>query len=390
MTAAISIDGHGLTALRVIVSNNGPWVAECDLQENPTLGALVTIRAGGLTLVGTTRHGGEYGLQRKVRVVAGAAGWSTEVPPKSYHNDAGVKAQLIAEDVARACGETLGTFIPGVERVGRDFTRAAGVAARTLEQAAGGAVWWVDYAGITHVGPRASGAAIASERCQTLAYDPRSRVATLAPDDPADVSIGSTLAQLPDQGAIREFQLEITPERVRVTAWLSTGDNDSGKLASIVRGIVHRTTDLQLWGHYKYRVVRMLGDGRVDLQLVRAAPGLPDVATVSQWPGIPGAAPQLTPSAEVLLAFIDGDPTQPIITHYSGQGGAGFVPAQLVLGGDAGPPAARSGDAVEVLLPPATFSGTVAGVGAVSGVIIWPAQKAIGTITAGSAKVSIA
>lgn len=385
----ISINGHGLTALRVIVSNNGPWIAECDLQESPTLPEQVTIIAGGLRLQGTTRHGGEYGLQRKVRVVAGASGWSTEIGTRGYHNDAGVKARLVAEDAARACGETIGQFVPVTERLGRDFVRASGVAARALEIAAGGNPWWVDYEGTTHVGPRARVGTIASERCQVLAYDPRSRIATLAPDDPADVAIGATLGQLPNQGSVREFQLEITAAQLRVTAWLSIGDSDYGKLANAVRGIVNRANDVRLWGHYRYRVVSQRSDGRVDLQCVRNAAGLPDVATISQWPGIPGLVPRLTPSSEVLIAFIEGDPAQPVLTHYAGEDGAGFAPVSLVLGGSDGPACARVGDAVEVLLVPGTFTGTINGLSAV-GVITWPAQKMEGTITTGSTKVKVA
>lgn len=385
----ISINGYGLTSLKLLVANNGPWIAECELQEAPTLPERVEIRAGALTLSGTVRHGGAYGLQRRVRVVAGAAGWSDEIKAKSYHNDAGVKAALVAQDAARECGEVIGTFIPAAERLGRDFVRASGVAARALEIAAGGNPWWIDYAGITNVGPRANGAPLTSERCQVLAYDPRQRIATLSPADPADVAIGATLALLPSEGSIREFQLEISAAQLRVTAWLTTGASEAGRLAGIVRSIVDRTQDVRLWGMYRYRCVRQLDDGRVDLQAVRLSPGLPDVATVSQWPGLAGAYPKLAPSAEVLIGFIEGDPAQPVITHYAGVDGAGFVPTQLILGGGDGPPAARQGDAVEVLLPPANFTGVI-GVAQAVGVLTWPAQKALGTITAGSSKVRIA
>lgn len=384
----ISINGHGLTQLRVLVSNVGPWIAECDLQENPTITDRATIRAGSLTLTGTVGRGGEYGLQRRVRVVAGAAGWSNEIKSKPYHNDAGVKARLVAEDAARECGETLGQFIPTDDRLGRDYVRSAGVAARTLEACSGGVPWWVDYAGITQVGPRAA-VDISPDRVQVLSYDPRSRIALLAPDDPTDVAIGGTLPQLPSQGVIREYQIDISPKQFRVTAWLSTGENESGKLASIMRRIIQRTTDAPLWGLYRYRVVSVAGDGRLDLQAVRKASGLPDVATVSQWPGIAGTASKPAPSSEVLIAFIDGDPTQPIVTHYSGQDGAGFVPTSIVLGGSDGPNAARVGDDVEVLLPPGTFTGTIGGAPA-TGVIVWPASKTMGSITSGSGKVKIA
>jgi hypothetical protein len=92
----------------------------------------------------------------------------------------------------------------------------------------------------------------------------------------------------------------------------------------------------------------------------------------------------------VLVTFIDGDRGQPIVTHFAGVDGAGFVPVAIVIGGDPGAPAARQGDAVEVLLPPAVFSGSIAGFGAASGVLTFPLNKATGIITAGSGKVKIA
>lgn len=393
MTAVFTIEGHPLKALRVIVANIGPWVAECDMQDDIAVSGVVRIQAGQLTLVGTVQLDGTYALQRRVRVVAGAAGWSNELRARSYHNDAGVKCQAIAADAARECGERLGVFVPQAERLGRDYVRTTGQAARALEAACGpGVAWWVDTAGVTHAGPRPA-VQLAPERYTVLAYDPRSRLATLATEDPADVVIGAQLTALGVTGTVREYQLEIAPAQVRVVAWLSEAANEPGRLAGLVRSVVARATDARVHGMYRYRVVSVAGDSRLNLQAVRAVAGLPDVATVSQWPGVAGAKCTPALSSECLVSFVEGDPAQPVVLAFTGPDGQGFAPQAISLGDQSGPPAARVGDAVEVLLPPAVFNGTLGVPPAgtpITGVITFPSAKAEGAITGGSAKVQIA
>jgi hypothetical protein len=81
---------------------------------------------------------------------------------------------------------------------------------------------------------------------------------------------------------------------------------------------------------YRYRVVRMVAN-RAELQAVRKGAGLPDTLPVSIHPGMAGLAANLTPGALVLVAFIEGDPTQPIITHFATQDEPGFLPVSLAL-----------------------------------------------------------
>jgi hypothetical protein len=174
-----------------------------------------------------------------------------------------------------------------------------------------------------------------------------------------------------------------------MVAWCGGGEHELGRLAALMRTIARRATDGPLWGKYRYRVVSQAADGRVDLQAVRKDAGLPDAKLVRQWPGVAGSALELAPGAEVLLEFIEGDPAQPIITAYTGRGGTGFVPTSITLGGETGNLAARQNDAVEVLLPPAMFTGSIGGSPA-SGVLSFTSNVALGVITGGSPKVKVA
>jgi hypothetical protein len=388
-----AINGQRCTSVTLTVGNVGPWHADCDLEADPDLSGRVELAIGTLKLSGTIdpRTSDAYGLQRRVRVVGGAGGWGAPVDPKAYANDAGVKARTVAEDVARAVGETIGDFVPRDERVGKAYVRQIGPASRTLEDVLGGVAWWVDYAGVTRAGPRPA-VPVAASSYQVLAYDPRDRIVTLGVDDPGAVGIGSVLSErLEAPVTVRSLELRVTAGELRVLAWCGGGESTYGQVTGLLRSIAQRATDRQLYGLYRYRVTRMAGD-RVELQAVKRIVGLPDLLPLSMWPGIAGAHAELAPSAEVLVTFIEGDRAQPVVTHFAGKDGTGFVPTRLTLGGVDGANAARLGDAVEVLLPPAVLSGTamMPGPTPISGVLTFTGVKALGVITAGSAKVRIA
>lgn len=348
MTEAIlAVNGHPLTKVRLTVGNTGPWHAECDFEVAPELAGRVTLAIGALQLSGTIapEQDGTFGLQRKCHIVAGAGGWSGELVPKGYHNDAGVKARNVAEDAAREVGETLGTFVPRAERIGVDYVRQVGPAARALEDVIGGAPWWVDYAGLTHVGPRPP-VVLPESAYEVLAYDPRARVVTLAVDDPGAMQIGAVLSERLDvPQTVREFELSVTAEAIRVKAWCGGADDASGHLVGVLRALAARFGDGKLLGKYRYRVVRMAGQ-RVELQSVRRSVGLPDLLAVSMWPGVAGAHAELAAGAEVLVEFIEGDRTQPIVSHFAGADGAGFVPVSLTFC-ESTQRVARQGDLVQ-------------------------------------------
>jgi hypothetical protein len=351
--AYATCNGQRISAITINVANVGPWIAEIDFEESPDVSGAVTIRIGdGLTLRGTViaSQDGTHLDQRRCRVVGGAGGWGRFVGRKNYHNDVpgGVKSRLVAEDAAREVGETLGDFAPETERVGKDYVRSVGTASRVLEHVIGDVPWWVDYEGRTCVGTRPSVPVTLAEGYDVLQYDPRNRVLTFSIERPELVSIGLVISQPPLEApqTIREFDLHVEPDGTRVVAWCGGSDNERGRLAGLMRTIARRATDDALYGKYRYRVVTMRGDGRVELQAVRKAAGLPDVQPISMWPGVAGAHAELAQGAEVLVEFIEGDPTQPIITHFAGVDGAGFVPVSLAFCGSV-QAAARQGDLVQ-------------------------------------------
>lgn len=343
MTAAYAMVGDArAVGVTLHVASTGPWFADVELEGAPDISGRVELRLGDTTLSGTVLplESGVHMERRRMRIVAGAGAWGSLLAAKAYHNDAGIRALLVAQDAARESGETLGDdFAPALDRLGIDYVRRAGRAARALEDAAGGATWWVDYAGITRVGTRPSSAARTRAYIVTE-YDPRARIVDLAldDDDVSLVGIGTILSEgLEAPQTVRELEIDVGPDRMRVRAWCGGQASARGMLLDAIRAIVAAETDRYIYGPRKYRVIRMAGTPeattgwRVHLQAVRRSSGLPDIEPISMWPGMAGLHARLTPGAEVLVEFIDGEPTQPIITHFVGNDGESWSPVELVL-----------------------------------------------------------
>lgn len=383
--ATITVAGYPIVSGRLYVSSLGTWVADFDLVEDAPISGVVAVQCGTLSLRGTVQasRSGTHALQRAVRIVGGAGGWGSILTAKGYHADNGIKALLVAQDAAREAGETLGSFAPSSPTVGIDYVRQVGPASRTLEDVIGDVVWWVDYDGVTHVGEREASTPTEGSY-QVLDYDPRQRLATLAVDDIAAVGIGSVLSEgLDESQTVRELEVQIDAGRLRVLAWC--GESLRGRLHAALQSIIKRTTDDQIHGMWKYRVVEVAGD-RVKLQIVNRRTGLPDLIPLSMWPGVAGAHATLAPGAEVLVEFIEGDRAQPIVTHFAGKDGVGFVPVKLALCDADGtaPLAARVGDEITVTFDTGTFLTS-----ANTPVYNTVPLSFTGTITSGSLRVAI-
>lgn len=332
MTAFATVDGYPLVSARVHVPARGPWFADVEFESAPDVSSRVTLRLGELELVGTIdpTHDGTHAEHRRSRIVAGAGGWGRLLAPKAYHNDAGIRVRTVAQDAAREAGEELADDPLLEERIGIDYVRQAGPASRVLEDALRGAGWWVGYDGVTRVGTRATTTA-AANTYEVLEYVPDERVVVLAVDDLRAVGVGSVLTdRLDTPQTVSELEINVSADVVRMRAWTGGGEASRGRIEDAMRAIVRRAVDDRIWGLWRYRVVRMSGD-RVELQAVRRDAGLPDVLPVSMWPGLAGAHAELTGGAEVLVQFIEGNRTMPIITHFAGKDGAGWAPANVIL-----------------------------------------------------------
>lgn len=353
MSAAAPLQFATLAGYRVIrgtlsVPGSGAWVADVVLDVAPAdaLTGLVTLRLGDLELVGTVvpSASGAFVEQGWYRVVAGAAGWSRIIGELAYHNDLGIDVSQVVLDAAAEVGESVGSLAATVpaQVEGVDFVRERGPASRVFGQVLdAGSTWWVDFAGVTHIGARLPATPDAGSLLELLDYHPAQRVAIFAADNPASMKIGLTVTdpRLAAPITVRAFDVELG-ETLRIRAWVqesaTVGGPDQPRILRALRAIVRETFPrLSYLGLTRYRVVSMVA-GRASLQIVNpdlAERRLPDQTLVKLAPGAPGLSAVLTPGAIVLVTFADGDPSLPVITHFASPGDPAFRPVSVELAG---------------------------------------------------------
>jgi hypothetical protein len=214
-----TVNGNRATRLVLRIPRVGPWVADVDFDQRvSTITGAATITIGALTMTGTFTRAGSWQLQSTARIVAGAGGWSKIVKARHYHSDAGVKLGLVAGDLARDCGETIGVIAEPSRRLGTSFARVSGVAGHLLTAATSHGSWWVAADGLTHVADR--GQTEIATAYEVLDYSPRERVATVTTDALEGITVGSVLrARLDEARVVRELEVTIASGKARMMCW---------------------------------------------------------------------------------------------------------------------------------------------------------------------------
>lgn len=391
--AFASLNGYPVAGLTLHAAEQGPWWAEVDLEnvaEKITAGPGAKLVINGVTLSCAVDHVGTHGQAKACRVVGGAGGWGAAVAAHGYANDAVVKARAVADDAARAVGETIGAFEPGKERLAANYARQAGTASIALEDAAGGSIWWVGYDGKTNVAKERPTSKAAPGSYEVLAFNPRTQVVELGVTG-LTVGVGSVISDRLDAPAtIRAFTLKLTERKLTMVA-VCGEPRSANQIEQLFRLIIERVLDSRLYGKYRYRVVAMGTDGRVDVQSVAKSARLPDLLRIEQWPGVAGAHATLSDGSIVVVEFLEGRRDLPVITGYAGKQASNYVPVLLTLGGDDNAQeVACKGDSVECLFPPMVVTGTML-VGVVptpfTAVAMQPTGKLLGAITTGTNRV---
>lgn len=218
MSLYVSVDGKRATSLTLRVPFAGVWLADVELDDDSPLTGRVDIKLGTATWTGTVvrAYAGAFAMRTCARIAGGAGGWGTLLRPRHYHDDNGVRTALVVRDAAREAGETLGTVTYASATIGTDFVRRRGPAARVLEQVLDDTPWWVAADGTTRIGPRQSSDLAA--KYDLLNFDPRTKVAIMAMDDPAIIGIGSVLRGRAEL-RIAELEFVVSGGALRVHAW---------------------------------------------------------------------------------------------------------------------------------------------------------------------------
>lgn len=222
-----SINAKRVNQGTVRIPSAGLWVADLELDSSVSVGGpAASLVLGALTMSGTVSdvRSGTFGEARKVRVVGGKGGWSKEIPPKHYRNDAGIRKSTILNEVASLAGETLNIQFPDSEKIGPQFVRVSRdaqgrpiPASTVFAQVVPAYVWWADFAGITQVAAsRPTSEVPLGKTLEVLEFDARHKTAVLAGDFDA-VSIGTIIrTRLDSPLTVREIVYSISRDESRI------------------------------------------------------------------------------------------------------------------------------------------------------------------------------
>lgn len=317
-----SLDGITVTSCRVQLPAWGVWYADVEIDQPTTLAGPVTLTLADLALKGTIVAGGAWQGRARYTIAAGAGAWGAPIAARHYGADNGVKASKVLTDVAADCGETLGTLPASL--VGTAWTRESGPASLALEllYPAG---WYVDEAGVTQIGARA--ASIYDGAAARISRDDSISKLVLASDSIAGLLPGVSV----DGVTAIDVEHAIVGGKLRTTIW---GGTTGDRRLNAMRAIVERlTANLRYRGVWEYRVVRASGE-RWDLQCVRKSTGLPDLRRVRARPGVAGCKSDLALGSLVLVSFVNGDPSRPVVIGFDDAEAPGFVPTETTIDAD--------------------------------------------------------
>lgn len=316
-----TLDGHRVTAARVEIPAWGLTWADVTLDEEAALSGPVTLIVGDLTIKCAVAAGGPSNGTSRYRVVGGAGGWYREIPAKHYANDAGVKYSTILRDAARAVGETIEA---PAGSPGTAFEREKAPAARVL-QLLFREGWYVGEDGITRTGARTV-ATFDGTAARTL-VDPLRGIIELAGDSIAALLPGVTV----DGITASDVHHVLDAGKIRTTLWGARAGFASRRLAAQRRLFEQLFPDYRYRGVYEFRVVQQNGE-RLDLQPTRTSLGLSDMRRVRVRAGIPGARAEHTLGSLVLVAFVNADPTRPVVVGFDDPESPGWMPQELDFG----------------------------------------------------------
>jgi hypothetical protein len=241
----------------------------------------------------------------------------------------------LLSDVAREAGETI-EGLPDT-RLGPHFARRAGTASAALNTLAPRA-WRVDFDGITRIGKRP--ASTYSGKAPRTRVDPNAAVIEIATDTLAGLLPG---VSIDGSAPATDVEFSINADRITARVWASS--RSSRVLSALERAVLALFPDMPYRGAFEFRIVTQSGE-RLNLQPVRSAHGLPELANVPVRAGMAGLRALHLPGSLVVVQFLDADPSRPIVTGFDDPEAPGWHPLELDLGGPGALGVARIGDAV--------------------------------------------
>lgn len=347
-TASVTLAGHPATALQLGIPGVGLWYANVDLAEEVQLAGPVTLQVLNTTWQGAIIAGAAVDGRARYRIVAGRGHWGLDLAARAYANDAGLTDAKLIGDAANEAGELVAN-IPNNTR-GPHFNRPQLPASFVLNLLAPQA-WYARPDGVVTFGVRP---ALPASTLPIIDRNPQTRSVTLlAVDSLAGLAPGVAT----EFGPTADLEISLEPEAVGVVARLYAAANTpSRRVQALARMLAALDPNARFRGVFEYRVVNQTGE-RLNLQPVRSRDTLPDLGRVPVRAGVPGVKALHKPGSQVLVAFLDADPSRPVVVGFDSPEAPGWMPTTLFVGEGATLGAARLTD--PVIAGP--FAGTITG-----------------------------
>lgn len=314
---AFTVGRIPISSCLAVLPSQGVWSVRAVLTggQLPPDG-VVTVQLGDLALVGTQTRRALQAGRAEVHVVGGAGGWSRDVQRRGYRSDGGVLLRDVAADLAAEAGEVLVVEPAVVDDVlGYAWTRPAGAAAAALSEL--GRPWWVDPAGITHLGPRTY---VQRQARLVLAdpYVPSARRATIvSPDDAfAAVQPGSTVTVDGVTLQIDACTILVDDSGARALVQASAAERWGALLEALQERARRAAKAAAL---QSARIVLQVAD-RISVQAQPTAQALqkPDLPLLPVVYGLQGVSQRVRLGEGALVAAQGGDPGAPAVVGFAG------------------------------------------------------------------------
>jgi len=301
----ILLNGARCLSARLLFPSRGVWMA--DVIVDPLDAALVPLVAQPAVLaIGTSiltctvdpSASSSFGDNVAVRVVGGRNGWGKDVSRQQFFMPAGaLTSTIIYSATAALVGEAVVDASPVV--YGKQYVRVAGKASSIF----GDRDWYVDpTTGIANVMTWPTLPLPAD--AQILNWDLTQLSGSIASE--SLILPGMVLVDSRFNGAtytVREVEMVFDKKGATALVWASES------LSDILRNTIRKAANTTYLAVYKYRVI--LPVPAIGFALQAITPGAPDLNPISQYPGL--IPPGIVPSAEVLVGFVAGDPSQPYL-----------------------------------------------------------------------------
>ncbi len=355
-------------SLTLSIPKTGDWRADVLLDGGPLPTGATSLIVGDLTLACSVFRSDFDAAGRPHAIVVGAIGWQNLVTkPLSFDSTSGVRLSTVLGAIAQGAGQTI--VQPADRTIGLHYELGASRpgepvrwvdALNDLVRAGYLPLWRVDPDGVTRFAPRIS--TPVTVRATLIRHDSAVGLFVYGLDSPAQFLPGNSVEGTPiGKVVVREHKGKLEAD---------VYSDDPAKSSPAIRELLRRLLpDSPEHRPQTYVVSTVNVDGTLDVVPTADAQHLPEIKNVEQWFG--GMQYNPLPGTEVSIVYRGANKTKPIAFA--------FEPDVSPFAG-----VARLGDTVTVLLPPATFSGTINGLPA-TGIVVWATQS-LGTITTSSAR----